>query len=202
MKIDFNNARLERTVYTLNQLKTQNLPEIVFMGRSNVGKSSLINSILGKKNLAKVSQTPGKTRSINFYVIDEKFYLVDLPGFGFASTSKEESFRFSKLIQDYFKLSNKIFLVCHLMDARVPFTKLDETARDYVLKLGMPYCILFTKVDKLSQSEKSKLKKLAQQLNSNMNFNYFFYSSKTGEGKKDFQFFLIKRLIETRENEI
>jgi GTP-binding protein len=200
MKIDFNNVRLERTVYNLHQLKTQNLPEVVFMGRSNVGKSSLINSILGKKNLAKVSQTPGKTRSINFYVIDEKFYLVDLPGFGFASTSKEESFRFSKLIQDYFKLSNKIFLVCHLMDARVPFTKLDEIAKDFILDLSLPYCILFTKVDKLNQSEKSKLKNLSQQIMSNQGFNYFFYSSKTGEGKKEFHSFLIKKLIESREN--
>jgi GTP-binding protein len=200
MKIDFSNARLERTVYSLEQLKTQRLPEIVFMGRSNVGKSSLINSLLGKKNLAKVSQTPGKTRSINFYVIDEKFYLVDLPGFGFASTSKEESFRFSKLIQDYFRLSNKILLVCHLMDARVPFTKLDEIAKDYVFELGLPYCILFTKVDKLNQSEKSKLKKLTQQIMIDQNFDYFFYSSKSGEGKKEFQFFLIKKFFESREN--
>jgi GTP-binding protein len=201
MKIDFNNARLERTVFTLDQLKTQKLPEIVFMGRSNVGKSSLINSLLGKKNLAKVSQTPGKTRSINFYVVDEKFYLVDLPGFGFASTSKEESFRFSKLIQDYFRLSNKILLVCHLMDSRVPFTKLDEIARDYIFELNLPYCILFTKVDKLNQSEKSKLKNLTQQVMSDLNFNYFFYSAKSGEGKKEFQSFLIKKLIENREKE-
>lgn len=202
MKIDFNNARLERTVYTLDQLKTQNLPEIVFMGRSNVGKSSLINLILGKKNLAKVSQTPGKTRSINFYIIDEKFYLVDLPGFGYASTSKEESFRFSRLIQDYFKLSNKIILVCHLMDSRVPFTKLDEIAKDYVLDLGLPYCILFTKVDKLNQSEKSKLKKLTQQIMESTDFNYIFLSAKSGEGKKELLSYLINKLFESREKEI
>ncbi len=202
MKIDFNNVRLERTVYSLDQLKTQKLPEIVFMGRSNVGKSSLINSLLSKKNFAKVSQTPGKTHSINFYIIDEKFYLVDLPGFGFAARSKEESFRFSKLIQDYFNLSNKILLVCHLMDARVPFTKLDEIARDYVFELGLPYCILFTKVDKLNQSEKYKLKKLAEQIMTNLDFNFFFYSSKSGEGKKEFQSFLVRKYTESREKVI
>lgn len=196
MKIDFNNARLEKAVYTLDQLKVQKLPEIVFMGRSNVGKSSLINSLLGKKNLAKVSQTPGKTRSVNFYIVDEKFYLVDLPGFGFASTSKEESFRFSNLIQNYFRTSNKILLVCHLMDSRVPFTKLDEIARDYIFELNLPYCILFTKVDKLTQSEKSKLKNLTQKVMSDLDFNFFFYSSKSGEGKKEFQSFLIKMITE------
>jgi GTP-binding protein len=198
MKINFENVRLERTVFTLDQLKTQNLPEIVFMGRSNVGKSSLINTLLNKKNLAKVSQTPGKTRSLNFYVVDEKFYLVDLPGFGYASTSKEDSFRFSQLIQDYFNLSKKICLVFHLMDSRVPFTKLDEIARDYVLNLQLPYCILFTKVDKLNQSEKSKLKKLAEQMLNNSDF--FFFSSKTGEGKKEVQSFILKKLIQIREN--
>lgn len=196
MKIDFNNARLEKAVYTLDQLKVQKLPEIVFMGRSNVGKSSLINSLLGKKNLAKVSQTPGKTRSVNFYIVDEKFYLVDLPGFGFASTSKEESFRFSNLIQNYFRTSNQILLVCHLMDSRVPFTKLDEIARDYIFELNLPYCILFKKVDKLNQSEKSKLKNLTQKVMSDLDFNFFFYSSKSGEGKKEFQSFLIKMITE------
>lgn len=201
MKINFENVRLERTVYTLEQLKTQNLPEIVFMGRSNVGKSSLINFLLNKKNLAKVSQTPGKTRSINFYIVDEKFYLVDLPGFGYASTSKEESFRFSKLIQDYFRLSNKIILVCHLMDSRVPFTKLDEIARDYVVNLGLSYCILFTKVDKLNQSEKSKLKNKATELIGEFKSDYFFISAKSGEGKKELQSFLVKKIIESKERE-
>lgn len=201
MKINFENVRLERTVYTLEQLKTQNLPEIVFMGRSNVGKSSLINFLLNKKNLAKVSQTPGKTRSINFYIVDEKFYLVDLPGFGYASTSKEESFRFSKLIQDYFRLSNKIILVCHLMDSRVPFTKLDEIARDYVVNLGLSYCILFTKVDKLNQSEKSKLKNKATELIGEFKSDYFFISAKSGEGKKELQSFIVKKIIESKERE-
>lgn len=201
MKINFENVRLERTIFTIDQLKTQRLPEIVFMGRSNVGKSSLINSLLNKKNLAKVSQTPGKTRSLNFYIVDEKFYLVDLPGFGYASTSKEDSFRFSKLIQDYFRLSKKIIMVCHLMDSRVPFTKLDEIARDYVGNLQLPYCILFTKVDKLNQSEKSKLKNLAYQFMSQTGSEFFFYSSKSGEGKKELQSFIIKTVMESQERE-
>lgn len=202
MKINFSNVRLERTVFNLNQLKVQKLPEIVFMGRSNVGKSSLINSLLGIKNLAKVSQTPGKTRSLNFYIVDEKFYLVDLPGFGYASTSKEESFRFSKLIQDYFQISKKIILVCHLMDSRVPFTKLDLVAYEYVFNLNLPYCILFTKVDKLNQSEKSKLKKQIVDFFKDSSINYFFYSSKTNEGKKELQSFLIKKILDWKKLDI
>lgn len=199
MKINFDNVRLERTVYSLEQLKTQKIPEIVFMGRSNVGKSSLINSLLNKKNLAKVSQTPGKTRSINFYVVDEKFYLVDLPGFGFASTSKEDSFRFSQLIQDYFRFSKQIILVCHLMDSRVPFTRLDEIAKDYIVNLGLPYCILFTKVDKLKQSDKSKLKNLVFKIKNDFTLDFIFYSAKTGEGKYQLQSYIIKKVIESRE---
>lgn len=201
MKINFENVRLERTIFSLDQFKTQNLPEIVFMGRSNVGKSSLINSLLNKKNLAKVSQTPGKTRSLNFYVIDEKFYLVDLPGFGYASTSKEDSFRFSKLIQDYFSLRKKIILVCHLMDSRIPFTPLDEIAKDYVMNLQLPYCILFTKVDKLNQSEKSKLRNKANAFMSQTGINFFFYSVKSGEGKRELQNFLVKKVIESQERQ-
>ncbi len=202
MKINFSNVRLERTVFNLDQLKVQKLPEIVFMGRSNVGKSSLINSLLGVKNLAKVSQTPGKTRSLNFYIVDEKFYLVDLPGFGYASTSKDESFRFSKLIQDYFQVSKKIILVCHLMDSRVPFTKLDFIAYEYVCNLNLPYCILFTKVDKLNQSEKSKLKKQVSDFLKDVSIDYFLYSSKTNEGKKELHSFLIKRIFDWRKLDI
>lgn len=198
MKINFSNVRLERTVFSLDQLKVQRIPEIVFMGRSNVGKSSLINSLLGIKNLAKVSQTPGKTRSLNFYIVDEKFYLVDLPGFGYASTSKEESFRFSKLIQDYFQVSKKIILVCHLMDSRVPFTKLDHIAYEYVFNLNLPYCILFTKVDKLNQSEKSKLKNQVNDFLKDSSVDLFFYSSKTHEGKKEFQSYLITKIFDRK----
>lgn len=82
------------------------------------------------------------------------------------------------------------------MDSRVPFTKLDEIARDYIFELNLPYCILFTKVDKLNQSEKSKLKNLTQKVMSDLDFNFFFYSSKSGEGKKEFQSFLIKMITE------
>ncbi len=129
-------------------------------------------------------------------MVDEKFYLVDLPGFGFAATNKSDTFRFSNLIQQYFKLSNKIALVFHLMDSRVPFTNLDTLANEYVVKLNLPYCILFTKVDKLNQSERAKLKKTATDVL--QGFDFLFYSSKTGEGKKELRNYIIKKIIDTR----
>jgi len=195
MNIDYQNSRLFKTIYKTDQLKNFNLPEIVFMGRSNVGKSSLINSLLGVK-LAKVSQTPGKTRSINYYVVDEKFFLVDLPGFGYASTRKIEMERFSKLITDYLVSSSNINLVCHLIDSRIPPTRLDEIAKNYVKSFGLDYCILLTKVDKLKQSEKSKLINSIKYFIDTDAVSVITYSAKTHEGKKELQKLITLKLLQ------
>lgn len=195
MKIDIENSRLEKTVYTVEQLKIQNLPQIVLMGRSNVGKSSLINSLLGKKNFARVSKTPGKTRSINFYIIDEKFYLVDLPGFGYVSKGKRETLRFSNLVQNYFQSNNNIVLVCHLIDSRIGPTPLDNFAKKFIERLNLSYCILLTKVDKLKINERIRLRNFLYSINPELKDKIIFYSSKTNEGKKEFQKFILDFLF-------
>jgi GTP-binding protein len=126
------------------------LPEYAFIGRSNVGKSSLINMIAGRKNLAKTSSTPGKTQLINFFLINKKWHLVDLPGYGFAKVSKDKRSAFEKMIRGYLTQRPSLMTVFILVDARIPPQKLDI---DFINKTGqsnIPLVIVFTKTDKLS----------------------------------------------------
>jgi GTP-binding protein len=126
------------------------LPEYAFIGRSNVGKSSLINMITGRKNLAKTSSTPGKTQLINFFLINKKWHLVDLPGYGFAKVSKDKRAAFEKMIRSYLTQRPSLMTVFILVDARIPPQKLDI---DFINKTGqsnIPLVIVFTKTDKLS----------------------------------------------------
>ncbi|MCX8010030.1 MAG: ribosome biogenesis GTP-binding protein YihA/YsxC [Ignavibacteria bacterium] len=203
MKIDFSNAKFSKSFYNdLTRFNTE-LPEIVFVGRSNVGKSTLLNSLTNKKGLAKVSQTPGKTRSINYYNIDNKLYFVDLPGYGFSKASKTIAESYSKLIERYFDENSRILLVCHLIDSRHEPTLLDEQLKNFIVKLNYPYCILFTKIDKLKQSEKALLKKRAEKfLNRESVLKFFSYSSITKEGKKELLQFLNSLYLEYKRDEL
>ncbi len=130
------------------------LPEIVLAGRSNVGKSSLINRLTGTKGLARTSATPGKTRSINFYRCDGSFFLVDLPGFGFAH-GRDGSREWKKLVEQYFLERPSVALVIHLVDARMPPTDLDVRFADWLAHLGVPRLVTATKSDKLSGNQKA-----------------------------------------------
>ena len=120
-----NHQYFVKSVYSLDQLPEKKLPEVVLCGRSNVGKSSFINSIFNKKNLAKTSATPGKTRSINYYSVDDVFYVVDLPGYGFAKTSLEERKKWQFLIDKFLKKSEQLEFAFHLIDCRHDPTELD-----------------------------------------------------------------------------
>jgi GTP-binding protein len=132
----------------------EELPEIVVAGRSNVGKSSLINRLTGVKGLARTSATPGKTRSINFYRCDGSFFLVDLPGFGFAH-GRDGSREWKKLVEQYFASRPSVALVIHLVDARMSPTDLDVQFAEWLAHLGVPRLVTATKSDKLSGNQRA-----------------------------------------------
>ena len=132
------------------------LPEYAFIGRSNVGKSSLINMLTGKKKLAKVSGTPGKTRLINHFCINNSWYLVDLPGYGYAKASKTERGTFSKIIVDYIEQREEMTLLFVLIDSRLEPQKIDIDFIRLLGENGVPFAIIFTKADKLGMEKLNK----------------------------------------------
>lgn len=162
--------------------------EYAFIGRSNVGKSSLINMLAGKKDLAMTSSKPGKTKTINHFFMDETWYLVDLPGFGYAKVSKTEKAKWDKIIEHY--ILNRTNLVCLflLLDSRLEPQKIDIQFMEWLGKNGIPFVLVFTKIDKLSSSEFNKnllnyKKHLLQTWNSLPQI--FLTSSQTGAGKEE-----------------
>ena len=128
-----------------------NIPEYAFIGRSNVGKSSLINMLTNNKKLAKTSSTPGKTRLINHFLIDDTWHLVDLPGYGYAKASKSEKKEFQKLISDYFKIRKQLILAFVLIDSRHEAQKIDIEFMKWLTTNNIAFAIIFTKIDKLKQ---------------------------------------------------
>jgi len=133
----------------------EGIPEIVFAGRSNVGKSSLINRLAGNEKLARTSSTPGKTQSINFYRINRSFMFVDLPGFGYAKAPKEEIRQWKQLVERYFEQRPAVVLALQLVDARMPPTRLDLQLSGWIERLEIPRMIVATKSDKLSGNQKA-----------------------------------------------
>lgn len=134
----------------------ENLPEIAFVGRSNVGKSSLINCMLNRKNLAYTSSTPGKTRQLNYFLINNAFYVVDLPGYGFAKTSKTEQATWKKFIESYFEDISNLKLLVLLIDIRHELKDSDQIMMDYLNHFKVNYIITLTKADKLNSSQLKK----------------------------------------------
>lgn len=139
-------------------------PEIVFIGRSNVGKSSLINSLLGVKGLARTSSTPGRTQSINFFLINDKFYFVDIPGYGYAKTSKENRRAWGNLIEKYLAEREQLVLSILIVDARHEPSPLDLQMKSWLQHSGIPYLVVSTKVDKLSSNERRKSHQRAEKV--------------------------------------
>lgn len=138
---------------SLGQCPSDGLPEFAFIGRSNVGKSSLINMLTGRQGLAKVSGTPGKTRLINHFLIDNAWYLVDLPGYGYARTSKAMRSDFAKIITDYVLKCEKMHFLFVLVDIRLEPQKIDLRFIEMLGMNGIPFGIVFTKTDKLSRNQ-------------------------------------------------
>jgi len=183
----FDKQKFIKSIYNLKDLPKDKLPEIILCGRSNVGKSSFINSLFQKKDLAKISSTPGKTRSINYYLIDDKFYLVDLPGYGYAKTSKKEREFWGKLLNEYISLSPNIQLAFHIVDSRHDPSELDIRLNEMLKEINIPYVLVLNKVDKLKQSELASAKKRIKEFFSELSFqdNFFIYSSVKGTGRKE-----------------
>ncbi len=161
MKINIQNSNLEITAGTPNQFPAFSLPQIAFSGRSNVGKSSLINTLLGRKKLARVSSSPGKTITVNFYSVDKKLYLVDLPGYGYAKRSVEDKKRWSNLTDGFFTArkegDNSLKGIAQLIDMKAGPTNDDVMMLDYLNAVGTPYFIVVTKSDKTNKTDRNKM---------------------------------------------
>ena len=185
----FKEIKFIKSVFDLQSLPKQDLPQLILCGRSNVGKSSFINSLFNRKNLAKTSSTPGKTRSINFYEVDKLFFLVDLPGFGYAKTSLQEREKWGKLISMYILESAKIRHALHIIDCRYEPTKLDVQLNMWLNSASLDYTVILNKIDKLTQS------RINNSINTTISFfpelkkgvNLFPYSSVVGKWNKPVQ---------------
>ena len=157
--------------------------EIAIVGKSNVGKSSLINSLCGRNKLAKTSSTPGKTRLINYFIMNEEFYLVDLPGYGFASAPKTEQQKWGKLMEDYLA-SGRVTHIYMLIDIRHEPTQLDKQMFGYILYYGIPYTLVTTKADKLARSKRVQAANAAAKLLGAPPYAVP-YSSESGDGREE-----------------
>lgn len=151
---------LVKTAYESDQIEEFDEPQIALAGRSNVGKSSLINNLAGRKSLAKISSKPGKTRSLNYYLVHpESYYLVDLPGYGYAKTSKTERAKWGRLIEAYISGCKQLRGVVVLLDSRLPPQKIDMELISYLRSIKMPVIPVMTKADKCKQRDRAKVQK-------------------------------------------
>ena len=159
------------------------LPEFAFAGRSNVGKSSLLNSLTCRNKLAKVSATPGKTRLINVFRINDTFHLIDLPGYGYAQVDKNEKRRWGEMMDGYFNRSEALRLTLHLVDIRHAPTKDDLTMNAFLRSTGLPFYVIATKLDKISRAQRLPCLTLLYRTLSVQPWQVLPYSSETGEGR-------------------
>ena len=189
MPVNLNRVSLRISAGTPKQFPADPLPQVAFSGRSNVGKSSLINTLLGRKSLARVSSAPGKTITVNFYDVDGQLLLVDLPGYGFAKRTKEDQARWSALTDGYFtanRNADRIALVVQLIDSRVGPTKDDELMLDYLTRAQIPFLVAATKCDKLNATERRAAEELfAHHPLIPVNCPVIFLSSQTGVGRAE-----------------
>lgn len=189
--MNFNKAEFIRSYGEYSQLPPSERTEIAFAGRSNVGKSSLINKVFNRKNLARVSSVPGKTATINFYGL-ENIYLVDLPGYGYAKVAKSDKIRWSGLIEGYLHDDRDLALIFQLIDMRHPPTADDLQMIDFLIESEIPFAIVFTKADKLSKTQREERRKgFAEEIPFFEDIVSVEFSAQTGEGAEE-----IRRIIE------
>ncbi|MCL2071800.1 MAG: ribosome biogenesis GTP-binding protein YihA/YsxC [Oscillospiraceae bacterium] len=178
--MNWHNATLHASYGRFSQIPEFSLAQVAFSGRSNVGKSSLINKLLNRKSLARVSSRPGKTVTINFFDIDGKIFIVDLPGYGYAKISKSEKERFGELAEKYLQ-SGRISLLVQLLDFRHPPTKDDLMMLDFLRQSEIPHVIVLTKADKLKKSQRAKMREEYKEYEA-IAGNVTEFSAETGEG--------------------
>ena len=182
--INLHNTELKITAGLPYQLIKAGTPQVAFAGRSNVGKSSLINSLLGRKKLARVSSEPGRTITVNYYSVDNKLMLVDLPGYGFARRPKESISKWSALTEHYFDGNDALKYVLQLVDIRIGLTDDDRMMLNYLDHFELPYIIVATKCDKLNKTKLNEsVKKLLSDSSLRSNTQIILYSSVTNEGR-------------------
>ena len=196
------NINLETVCGLTSQLPDNQLPEIAFAGKSNVGKSSLINALMNRKSYARISATPGKTQTINFYNINEELYLVDLPGYGYAKVSEQEKAKWGKLIERYLHGSAQLKAVFLLIDIRHDPSANDKMMYDWIVAQGYNPIIIATKLDKIKRSQVDKhLKAVRQGLYLVRGTKVLPFSSVTKQGKDDIWAFVETELLGKEEVE-
>lgn len=172
------NPKFEISAVKPAQYPNNDLPQIVLVGKSNVGKSSFINSMLSRKKLARTSSEPGKTRQINFYNVDDNFYFVDLPGYGYSKMSKQEQVKVGNFIEEYLSTCKKIALIVFLIDIRHSPTENDRLMYNYIINTNSPCLVIANKADKIAITKvDSVLQDLQQDLNPLKDLTFLPYSS-------------------------
>jgi len=202
--MNFSNAEFTVAVGRSNQLKPSTLPEVVFSGRSNVGKSSLINKIVNRKALARVSGQPGKTGTINFFNIDNKFNLVDLPGYGYAKVSHAEKLRWAELVEGYFAQERQLALVVQIVDMRHKPTADDLNMIEFLVNSGLPFVVALTKRDKLKKTQQAaQLELINSILSEYANAILAFpVSSTKGDGIEEIRDYIVNCVEKCSNNDV
>lgn len=182
--MEFQTASFVTSAPALSDCPAESLPEFCFAGRSNVGKSSLLNKMTNKRKLARTSNTPGKTQQMNYYNIGDTCYFVDLPGFGYAKVPEKERKRWGKDIQEYLKKRSTLRLILHLVDIRHPPSKLDEDFFYWMASNEMPFAVILTKSDKLSKNKQNQSSARTRKILSIMNIDVpvIVCSAESGNG--------------------
>jgi len=179
----FADVRFLTSVFDLKQLPPQEIPEIAFAGRSNVGKSSLLNCLVKRRNLVKTSAKPGKTQSLNFFLLDNSIYLVDLPGYGYARVSKKVQASWQNLITAYLETRENLKCVVVIIDLRHEVKIVDLQLVDWLRNYNKPYLLIYTKADKLSANQRSKNAAIFDAGFGVSKSDRVLFSAKTGMGR-------------------
>ena len=185
MPLKIKKVNLFRTVYRPEDLPQTPYSEVAFVGRSNVGKSSLLNALANNFKLAKVSSEPGKTRSVNFFLVNDRFFLVDLPGYGFAKVPLKEQKRWRELIETYLKSRDTLKAVFLLVDSRIGPTEKDLQMKEWLEFYGIPFVVVATKVDKLKKNERKNLEPSVKKALGRDDVKVILFSAKTREGRQE-----------------